>query len=187
MSTGGADSSTVYPSETQSQTQTVSADKSSSEHKSCVKQDTVSAVTEDNVTCKCNGRISSMANPDGETSEDVNCSCMRKADHDLSCSNEVQTEDESSSLTEECNLCVVCQNALVFYTLLLCRHACVCYSCIKLLDRCPMCRGFIDSYFRLGDAPDPELRETSGDVSPGPRLSWWESLNNRFNHILGFD
>ena len=187
MSAGDSDSSTVYPSETQSQTQSVSVDKSSSRHKSSVKQDTVSAVIEDTAMCKCDGRNSLVANANRETSDDSICSCIRKTDRDSSCSNEVQTKDESSSLTEECNLCVVCQNAPVFYTLLLCRHACVCYSCIKLLDRCPMCRGFIDSYFRLGDAPDPEQRETSGDVSPGPRLSWWEALNNRFNHILGFD
>ena len=96
------------------------------------------------------------------------------------------TRRNSDVLKDESNLCVVCQNSPIFYTLLLCRHACVCHSCIKLLDRCPMCRGFIDSYFRLGDVPDPPLTENDG-TGGAPRLPWWEALNNRLNHMLGFD
>lgn len=95
--------------------------------------------------------------------------------------------ENSDALKEEYNLCVVCQNAPIFYTLLSCRHACVCYLCIKLLDRCPMCRGFIDSYFRLKNVPDPVLPDNSSEECPEPRLPWWETLNIRLNHMLGFD
>ena len=190
MSTGDSDSSAMYSTGTQNQTQT--AHQSSSEHNSLhdksfkqVSQND-SAVTEESAACTCENRNSSATTID--TSENITSSCSRKTDHGTSCSNEVQSEEEnSSSITEPCNLCVVCQNAPVFYTLLLCRHACVCYSCIKLLDRCPMCRGLIDSYFRLDNALEPELRETSEDDNSGPRLPLWEALNNRFNRILGFE
>ena len=102
-------------------------------------------------------------------------------------------EDRLTDTVEVCdvseeatNLCVVCQNAPVFYTLLQCRHACVCFTCIKLLEKCPMCRGFIDSYFRLDAAPDPVISDSVEEVV-GPRVPWWEALNNRLNHLLGFE
>ena len=96
------------------------------------------------------------------------------------------TDEVCDVLEEATNLCVVCQNAPVFYTLLQCRHACVCFTCIKLLDKCPMCRGFIDSYFRLDAGPDPVISDSVEGVV-GPRVPWWEALNNRLNHLLGFE
>ena len=191
MSAGDSDNSIVYSSETQCQTAT-SFPKLSTSYQNNIpishdKQvsNNVSMATEANASCKGKSKNTLVTDANLNTSCDENCSCTRTDDKSFSCSS---TEDaNSSSLMEECNLCVVCQNAPVFYTLLLCRHACVCYSCIKLLDRCPMCRGFIDSYFRLDNAPDPELQETLADDSPRPRLPWWEALNNRLNHMLGFE
>ena len=115
---------------------------------------------------------------------------------DTKCHTKLEDSDAEDRLTdtiqvcdvleEATNLCVVCQNAPVFYTLLECRHACVCFTCIKLLDKCPMCRGFIDSYFRLDAAPDPVISDSVEGVV-GPRVPWWEALNNRLNHLLGFE
>ena len=53
----------------------------------------------------------------------------------------------TSSPSYEHQLCVVCQYFPLSRALLPCRHTCICASCFSKLDRCPMCRGPITSYF----------------------------------------
>ncbi|GAB1603913.1 cell growth regulator with RING finger domain protein 1-like [Argonauta hians] len=45
--------------------------------------------------------------------------------------------------------CIVCQCETISMALLPCRHACVCRTCFTKLDRCPLCREYIQSYFFL--------------------------------------
>ncbi|XP_025105392.1 cell growth regulator with RING finger domain protein 1-like [Pomacea canaliculata] len=47
--------------------------------------------------------------------------------------------------------CIVCQTQRLTCVLLPCRHACVCRRCFLQLDRCPMCRSHVESYFLIGD------------------------------------
>ena len=115
------------------------------------------------------------------------CSSADELKETVEHSDVLKVEHSNVLKDESNNLCVVCQNAPIFYTLLLCRHACVCFSCIKLLDRCPMCRGYIDSYFRLDGAPDPIVPEDNMEDGVHPRIHWWEALNNRLNRLLGFE
>uniref|UniRef100_U5EGF5 Putative cell growth regulator with ring finger protein n=1 Tax=Corethrella appendiculata TaxID=1370023 RepID=U5EGF5_9DIPT len=44
-------------------------------------------------------------------------------------------------------LCVVCHYFPLSRALLPCRHTCICAVCFSKLDRCPMCRAPITSYF----------------------------------------
>lgn len=58
--------------------------------------------------------------------------------------------------------CVICQDLPISRALLPCRHACVCGDCYDLIDKCPLCRGSITSYFELDD-PQREAK-----VMPNP-------------------
>lgn len=78
--------------------------------------------------------------------------------------------------------CCVCQTLPVFFTLLPCRHACVCRSCVKQLDRCPICRSYIDSYFKIGI----ENYEDDDDSSEGGEpLTRWQVFNQWANDFFG--
>ncbi|XP_063429534.1 cell growth regulator with RING finger domain protein 1-like [Mytilus trossulus] len=89
--------------------------------------------------------------------------------------------------------CVVCQTKDVTIAILPCRHACVCDTCLQQLDKCPMCRGYIVSYFRIGDednfsSHDSSHRSSREGISHS-RLngeSRWEHFNRRINEFLGF-
>lgn len=63
-----------------------------------------------------------------------------------------ESDSGSNSDLDDSDPCCVCQANSIYYTLLPCRHACVCSLCITKLDQCPICRAYIDSYFRLGDS-----------------------------------
>lgn len=93
--------------------------------------------------------------------------------------------DNESDIDDFDDACCVCQNAMIFYTLLPCRHACVCSSCIRLLDRCPMCRGYIDAYFRINNRSESENEVDDSDTNNRP-LNRWQALNQRLNELLGF-
>lgn len=44
--------------------------------------------------------------------------------------------------------CVICMDAPATYTLLPCRHACMCRDCMPHIQgRCPLCRLHVESYF----------------------------------------
>lgn len=55
--------------------------------------------------------------------------------------------------------CVVCQTSHVTHVILPCRHACACQQCFQRLDKCPICRGYILSYFMINKERD---RQTDG-------------------------
>ncbi|XP_052097661.1 cell growth regulator with RING finger domain protein 1-like [Mytilus californianus] len=89
--------------------------------------------------------------------------------------------------------CVVCQTNDVTIAILPCRHACVCDTCLQQLDKCPMCRGYIVSYFRIGDEENFSSQDSSHRLSregiSHSRLdgeSRWEYFNRRMNELLGF-
>ncbi|XP_053401438.1 uncharacterized protein LOC123540798 isoform X2 [Mercenaria mercenaria] len=97
-----------------------------------------------------------------------------------------QVEDIAPEI-EELESCCVCQSLEIFYTLLPCRHACVCSMCIRLLDKCPICRSYIEAYFRLHSrVSEQELRDSMERSNAGPRLNRWQALNRRLNEMFGF-
>lgn len=49
--------------------------------------------------------------------------------------------------------CVVCQNAAINRVMLPCRHACVCDSCVRHFQHCPICRAFVMESFVLSNQP----------------------------------
>lgn len=57
----------------------------------------------------------------------------------------------TDSILRDCpgveQLCVVCHYFPLSRALLPCRHTCICAVCFSKLDRCPMCRSIITSYF----------------------------------------
>ncbi|XP_064623172.1 cell growth regulator with RING finger domain protein 1-like [Lineus longissimus] len=84
--------------------------------------------------------------------------------------------------------CVVCQNARASRALLPCRHACICGSCFKKVDKCPMCRGNIDSFFFLdgfegGEVQAPPEEVDYSNMTWGERFEHW---NDRLNDMFGF-
>ncbi|GFS25746.1 cell growth regulator with RING finger domain protein 1-like [Elysia marginata] len=110
------------------------------------------------------------------------------------------SEEELSSEESSSAECVVCQTKKVMCVLLPCRHACVCYHCLKLLDRCPLCRGAIESYFLLfgstGDETGSGYENNYEDDGIIHNLEQhavnasfaekWERLCMRLNALLGF-
>jgi len=89
--------------------------------------------------------------------------------------------------------CVVCQTGRVNRVALPCRHASTCHACFdRLKSRCPMCRGFISSYFLLFPDPVfPRAPDSDGsDESPAPEAprtwrSMWREFNVRLNTAMG--
>ena len=76
----------------------------------------------------------------------------------------VISQSSSSSIPESANfsatstdllnaVCVVCRELPVTRAFLPCRHACICGLCSRHLRYCPMCREFIQSYFKVQDEP----------------------------------
>lgn len=87
-------------------------------------------------------------------------------------------------------LCVVCQYFPLSRALLPCRHTCICASCFDKLERCPMCRGPIKSYFCIrGEEYMPmQTKMPNKNVSHGhgPLYNWLDSWNDRLTDFLGF-
>ncbi|XP_033734250.1 cell growth regulator with RING finger domain protein 1-like [Pecten maximus] len=86
--------------------------------------------------------------------------------------------------------CIVCQAELLAFALLPCRHACVCQSCFRQIDRCPICRGYIESYFRVRGS-NMENIETVEDTLTDSEISsahgsMWERINSKLNTFFGF-
>lgn len=112
-------------------------------------------------------------------------------------------DSECLSRTER-NECIVCQCEQITTVLLPCRHACVCSICFAKLERCPMCREFIYSYFWLEgncckitspSASVPPLSNIPGQstfvTSSGTQerrsfKQWMVQLNDTINNYLGF-
>ncbi|XP_026745347.1 cell growth regulator with RING finger domain protein 1-like [Trichoplusia ni] len=56
-------------------------------------------------------------------------------------------------------LCCVCAAAPLSRALLPCRHACLCQHCLPKLDKCPICRSVITSYFCIRNDDERDLSE----------------------------
>lgn len=50
---------------------------------------------------------------------------------------------------EQWTCCVICQERLVGIALLPCRHVCVCAECFSQIDKCPLCRSYISTFFEI--------------------------------------
>lgn len=84
-------------------------------------------------------------------------------------------------------LCVVCQYFPLSRALLPCRHTCICASCFDKLDRCPMCRGSIKSYFCIrGEEYMPMQSKSKTDAAHNGLYNWLDSWNDRLTDFLGF-
>ncbi|CAG9862951.1 unnamed protein product [Phyllotreta striolata] len=85
-------------------------------------------------------------------------------------------------------LCVVCQYFPLSRALLPCRHTCICASCFDKLDRCPMCRGPIKSYFCIrGEEYMPiSANNKTQDPHHGPLYNWLHHWDDRLTDFLGF-
>ncbi|XP_077990722.1 cell growth regulator with RING finger domain protein 1-like [Glandiceps talaboti] len=98
---------------------------------------------------------------------------------------ELETEDLPAGARD----CTVCQNASISRVLLPCRHACVCDHCFPLLDKCPMCRGPIQSFFYMhGNQTFDEYDDMDDLDSEEEMLSWmakFERACERLNRWLG--
>ncbi|KAL4238523.1 zinc finger protein [Mactra antiquata] len=94
--------------------------------------------------------------------------------------------ENSHSESDDSDACCVCQSLPVLYAVLPCRHACVCQRCISLLDKCPICRSYIESYFRISEHHSSEELQSSNNESDNVGLNRWQIFNQRLNEMLGF-
>jgi len=103
------------------------------------------------------------------------------------------TESQEDSETEEYSVyggegrrvcrCVVCQEEKISRVILPCRHAASCHNCFNRLEHCPLCRGFIQSYFLIAAEPQNKNNtQGSADTVDGGA----ESSNNVNNQPAGF-
>ncbi|KAG5314001.1 PREDICTED: cell growth regulator with RING finger domain protein 1-like [Acromyrmex echinatior] len=87
-------------------------------------------------------------------------------------------------------LCVVCQYFPLSRALLPCRHTCICASCFGKLDRCPMCRSPIKSYFCIRSEeympPEKEINPCKQRQSSHGPTHWLHDWNDRLTDFLGF-
>ncbi|XP_067031396.1 cell growth regulator with RING finger domain protein 1-like [Acropora muricata] len=76
-------------------------------------------------------------------------------------------------------VCIVCRTLPVTRAFLPCRHACVCGLCFQQLSCCPMCRGVIQSYFKIQDEPFADTAESDAS-SELKRMTAGEILRGIF-------
>uniref|UniRef100_A0A2M4BPW9 Putative cell growth regulator with ring finger domain protein 1 n=1 Tax=Anopheles marajoara TaxID=58244 RepID=A0A2M4BPW9_9DIPT len=99
----------------------------------------------------------------------------------------------SDSAPRDCpvgeQLCVVCHYFPLSRALLPCRHTCICAVCFSKLDRCPMCRATITSYFCIRTEeylPASSTNELKVNSKPKGTVHWLDALNDRLTDFLGF-
>ncbi|KAK7794923.1 hypothetical protein R5R35_005895 [Gryllus longicercus] len=97
-----------------------------------------------------------------------------------------EEEERSVWTTAGEQLCVVCQYFPLSRALLPCRHTCICASCFSKLDRCPMCRSPIRSYFCIRGEDYMPSEPCAPATKPPPMLQWLQDLNDRLTDLLGF-
>lgn len=68
------------------------------------------------------------------------------------------------------------------------RHTCICASCFDKIDRCPMCRGPIKSYFCIRGEEYMPIPSSPKKPQPkhGAIYNWLDSWNDRITDFLGF-
>ncbi|XP_015783000.1 cell growth regulator with RING finger domain protein 1-like [Tetranychus urticae] len=78
------------------------------------------------------------------------------------------TVDEAS---RPVTMCVICQDKAISRALLPCRHACICCDCYGLIDKCPLCRSYIRSFFFIleGDGQESEQTEQIEQSEQSPK------------------
>nr|CAD7432513.1 unnamed protein product [Timema monikensis] len=123
---------------------------------------------------------------------------LKQANGQLSCLKQLYLatglsyEDESNTtavpqLSQEEQLCVVCQYFPLSRALLPCRHTCICASCFIKVDRCPMCRSPIRSYFCVrGEEYMPGEPAGTSNKKPTPLMQWLLDWNDHLTDFLGF-
>ncbi|GBP24431.1 Cell growth regulator with RING finger domain protein 1 [Eumeta japonica] len=92
---------------------------------------------------------------------------LKQANGQLSClkqlyvSGECPEDEENDEAAgtdeygEPAALCCVCTARPLSRALLPCRHACLCSACLPKLDKCPICRCIIHSYFSIRNEEEP--------------------------------
>lgn len=115
----------------------------------------------------------------------------------VSSENDDDDEDVVSAVqskTESGSPCLICRAAPASRALLPCRHVCSCRRCFEQLDRCPMCRSLIQTYFCIRDetaasATDDVREESETDGGLRRPQVWNHRLrrwNDWLNRTLGF-
>ncbi|XP_012553121.1 cell growth regulator with RING finger domain protein 1 [Bombyx mori] len=95
---------------------------------------------------------------------------LKQANGHLSCLKQLYVTGECGEETEgytegsehgDVALCCVCAAQPLSRALLPCRHACLCARCLPKLDKCPICRSAITSYFCIRNEEEPlsELKQ----------------------------
>ena len=138
---------------------------------------------------KSNSAISRNSNESGVIdSEKINENGDGNCENVEDASIKGDVDDERYLGLDETNTCIICQSAVIYYTLLPCRHACVCVSCVRLVDRCPLCRCYIDAFFRLYEQDYSQelfFSESDSHSNIVPAATIWEALNQRLNEMFG--
>lgn len=112
--------------------------------------------------------------------------------HNTATTGSRRNSSDRSDTSDNFEDCIVCQSLSISYALLPCRHACVCHVCLKKIgDRCPMCRGGIEMYFKVKSI-DSHRDSTGSSTGSSEDLTGfnsetrWEALNRRINEYFGF-
>lgn len=113
---------------------------------------------------------------------------LKQANGQLSClkrlyvSGEMGCEEDNTYAAQDGGaLCCVCAAQTLSRALLPCRHACLCASCFPKVDKCPICRSGIESYFCI------RAEEERCEEVPAPRKHrWLLTWNDRLIDFLGY-
>ncbi|PZC72058.1 hypothetical protein B5X24_HaOG211983 [Helicoverpa armigera] len=90
---------------------------------------------------------------------------LKQANGHLSCLKQLYVSGECGGAAEygaahaADALCCVCAAHPLSRALLPCRHACLCADCLPKLDKCPICRSVITSYFCIRNDDERDLSE----------------------------
>jgi hypothetical protein len=83
--------------------------------------------------------------------------------------------------------CSVCQTLPVSRAILPCGHVCLCVQCFEKVERCPICRGEMQFFFRTRDEDYATNLRLEPEI-PRKRswLEFFEDFSDRVNHFFGF-
>ncbi|KAG7297622.1 hypothetical protein JYU34_018334 [Plutella xylostella] len=90
---------------------------------------------------------------------------LKQANGNLSCLKRLYVSGEGcdgyAARVSDDAVCCVCTSRPLSRALLPCRHACLCEDCLPKLDKCPICRSMISSYFCIRNDEEPlsELKQ----------------------------
>ena len=83
-------------------------------------------------------------------------------------------------------LCVICLDNDISRVLLPCRHACICGICYNLIDKCPICRSYIRSFFYIRNEFEskPEQESEKAENAKASSSSFHQKVVNMFNKLF---